>query len=44
MSNRPECPLGGSACPKGVLFQNSNCKLQIYAIFQFFATKFVRTF
>ena len=22
----------GSACPKGVIFRNSNCKLQIYAI------------
>ena len=26
---------GGSACPKGVIFRNSNCKLQIYAICKF---------
>ena len=26
---------GGSACPKGLVFRNSNCKLQIYAICNF---------
>ena len=41
--NRPECPLGGGACPKGVIFRNSNCKLQIYAICNFFANRFVCT-
>ena len=35
ISNRPECPLGGGACPKGVIFRNSNCKLQICAICNF---------
>ena len=33
--NQPECPLGGGACPKGVIFLISNCKLQNYAICNF---------
>ena len=41
--DRPECPLGGGACPKGVIFRNSNCKLQICAICNFFANEFVCT-
>ena len=38
--DRPECPLGGSACPKGVIFRNSNWKHK-FAIF--FSNIFVCT-
>ena len=39
MSVRPSVCL--AVCPSVFLFRNSNCKLQIYAICNFFANKFV---
>ena len=43
VSNRPIDPKIGLNVRKIVIFRNSNCKLQIYAIFNFFAKKIICT-